>query len=97
MLPPVDGTGLKVGAGVHKRQASDPDADRLPEPGEGERLLARIDDYRVARVVTCAYVFTADEKFLSCRKGKALVVSACSGHGYKFGAAVGRRGCRDGR
>ncbi len=23
--------------------------------------------------------------------GKCLVVSACSGHGYKFGAAVGRR------
>jgi sarcosine oxidase len=98
MLPPVDGTGLKVGAGVHKRPASDPDADRLPEPGEGERLrrllsppLVRIDEYRVARVVTCAYTFTADEKFLSCRNGKALVVSACSGHGFKFGAAIGRR------
>jgi len=24
-------------------------------------------------------------------RGRALVVSACSGHGYKFGAAVGRR------
>jgi sarcosine oxidase len=98
MLPPVDGTGLNVGAGVHTRPASDPDADRLPIPGEGERLrkllsppLARIDDYRVARVVTCAYTFTPDEKFLSYRQGKALVVSACSGHGYKFGAAVGRR------
>ena len=98
LLPPVDGTGLKVGAGVHKRPASDPDANRLPIPGEGEALrillsppLARIDDYRVQRVVTCAYTFTADEKFLSYRKGKALVLSACSGHGYKFGAAIGRR------
>jgi sarcosine oxidase len=25
------------------------------------------------------------------RSGKCLIVSACSGHGYKFGAAVGRR------
>lgn len=98
MLPPVDGTGLKVGAGVMKRPASDPEADRTEKPGEGERLrdllsppLARIGDYRVARVQTCAYTFTADDKFLSHRKGKALVVSACSGHGYKFGAAVGRR------
>lgn len=98
MLPPIDGTGLKVGAGVHKRPASDPDANRSPIPGEGESLrkllsppLARIDDYRVSRVVTCAYTFTADEKFLSYRKGRALVVSACSGHGYKFGAAIGRR------
>jgi sarcosine oxidase len=42
-------------------------------------------------VVTCAYTFTADEKFLAHQDGKCLVVSACSGHGYKFGAAVGRR------
>jgi sarcosine oxidase len=98
MLPPVDGTGLKVGAGVHKRPADDPDAKRSPVPGEGEELrkllsppLARIHEYSVARVVTCAYTFTPDEKFLSYREGKALVVSACSGHGYKFGAAIGRR------
>ena len=25
------------------------------------------------------------------RRARCLVVSACSGHGYKFGAAVGRR------
>lgn len=98
MLPPVDGTGLKAGAGVMKRPASNPDADRVEKPGEGERLrdllsppLARMGEYRVARVQTCAYTFTADDKFLSYRKGKALIVSACSGHGYKFGAAVGRR------
>ena len=24
-------------------------------------------------------------------RGRCLIVSACSGHGYKFGAAVGRR------
>jgi sarcosine oxidase len=98
MLPPVEGTGLKVGAGVHKRPATDPAANRNPIPGEGEALrkllsppLARIDEYRVAKVVTCAYTFTADERFLSLRQGRALVVSACSGHGYKFGAVVGRR------
>lgn len=98
MLPPIDGTGLKVGAGVMKRPATDPEADRVEKPGEGERLrdllsppLARIAEYCVARVQTCAYTFTADDKFLSYRKGKALIVSACSGHGYKFGAAIGRR------
>jgi sarcosine oxidase len=42
-------------------------------------------------VVTCAYTFTADERFFGMGKRKAIVVSACSGHGYKFGAAVGRR------
>ncbi len=66
--------------------------------GEGEAIrnlfsppIARIQEYRVTEVVTCAYTFTEDERFLRMREGKALVVSACSGHGYKFGAAVGRR------
>lgn len=97
VLPPVDGTGLKVGAGVHKRRAG-PDDDRQPIPGEGERLrdlfappFARIGEYRVARVVTCAYTFTHDETFFAAERGRALIVSACSGHGYKFGAAVGSR------
>jgi sarcosine oxidase len=97
VIPPVDGTGLKVGAGVHKRAAG-PDEDREPLPGEGERLrdlfsppLLRIGEYRVAKLVTCAYTFTADETFFAVERGRALVVSACSGHGYKFGAAVGRR------
>lgn len=97
VIPPVDGAGLKVGAGVHKRAAG-PDEDRTPLPGEGERLrdlfsppLARIGEYAVANVATCAYTFTSDETFFAAERGRALVVSACSGHGYKFGAAIGRR------
>lgn len=98
VLPPVDGVGLKIGAGVHKVRALDPDVDRVAGPGEGDRLLrlfapplSRIDEYTVAEVKTCAYTFTADKRFFSKRIGNTLVVSACSGHGYKFGAAVGRR------
>jgi sarcosine oxidase len=97
LVPPVDGTGLKVGAGVHKYPAG-PNDDRLPIPGEGDRLrdlfappLARIGEYGVDRVVTCAYTFTPDESFFAAERGRALVVSACSGHGYKFAPAVGRR------
>ncbi len=97
VLPSVDGTGLKVGSGLVKRP-SPPDVDREPEPGEGKKIrdlfappFARIGEYGVARVVTCAYTFTADERFFAAERGRALVVSACSGHGYKFGAAVGRR------
>ncbi len=97
LLPPVAGTGLKVGAGVHKRR-SDPDADRTPAPDEGIRIrnyfsppLARIDEYGVEDVRTCAYTFTSDEHFLVRSEDRVTVVSACSGHGYKFGAAVGRR------
>lgn len=97
VLPAVDGTDLKVGAGVHKVPMA-PDLDREPRPGEGEIIrdyfappFARIAEYGVKRVASCAYTFTADRKFLSRRVGKVLAVSACSGHGYKFGAAVGRR------
>jgi sarcosine oxidase len=97
-LPPSDGTGLKFGAGVHKRITTDATGDRTPEPGEGEAIrdlfappFARIAEYRVKSVVTCAYTFTADERFFAKIFGRVLVVSACSGHGYKFGAAVGRR------
>ena len=97
VLPPVAGTGLKVGAGIHKYEAT-ADTDRMPAPGEGERLrdyfappFARIDEYGVADVVTCAYTFTADEHFFVSARGKLVVVSACSGHGYKFGAVVGQK------
>jgi sarcosine oxidase len=98
VLPPIDGVGLKFGAGVLKRAVADAETDRVAMPGEGDRLrrlfappLSRIDEYAVTEVKTCAYTFTADQRFFSKRIGKTLVVSACSVHGYKFGAAVGER------
>jgi sarcosine oxidase len=98
VLPPIDGTGLKFAAGVNKRLAHDPAANRVAAPGEGERLrdlfsapLRDVGAYQVKKVVTCAYTFTEDHTFFSRGRGKTIVVSACSGHGYKFGAAVGRR------
>jgi len=97
VLPPVAGTGLKFGAGIHKYTAA-PDQDRVAKPGEGETLrdyfsppFARIGDYRVDDVVTCAYTFTSDEHFFARSEDKVTVVSACSGHGYKFGAVVGQK------
>ncbi|MBX3582526.1 MAG: FAD-dependent oxidoreductase [Rhizobiaceae bacterium] len=98
MIPPSGGAGMKFGSGLHKVATSDADWNREPVEGEGEAIrnlfsppIARIGEYRVTEVVTCAYIFTHDERFFAHEKGKVLVVSACSGHGYKFGAAVGRR------
>lgn len=98
MIPPTGGAGMKFGSGLHKVATSDADWNREPVEGEGEAIrdlfsppIARIGEYRVTEVVTCAYTFTEDEKFLAHQDGRCLVVSACSGHGYKFGAAVGRR------
>jgi sarcosine oxidase len=98
IIPPTGGGGLKFGSGLHKERWADPDAGRAPRPGEGEEVrdlfappFARLAEYRVLDTVTCAYTFTADQRFFGEAIGRALVVSACSGHGYKFGAAVGRR------
>ncbi|MEC5404070.1 FAD-dependent oxidoreductase [Paraburkholderia sp. MPAMCS5] len=98
VLPPIDGVGLKFGAGALKKRVPDAESDRVAAPGEGDRLrrlfappFSRIDEYELTDVKTCAYTFTADQRFFAKRIGKTLVVSACSGHGYKFGAAVGRR------
>jgi sarcosine oxidase len=98
LLPPVRGTGLKIGAAFTKVPTSDPSSGRATTQEEGEILLhafappfARIAEYGIREVASCVYAFTADERFLSRRTGRTWVVSACSGHGYKFGAAVGRR------
>lgn len=98
IIPPSGGGGLKFGSGLHKVATSDADWNREPVEGEGEAIrdlfappMARIAEYAVTGVVTCAYTFTADETFYATERGKCLVVSACSGHGYKFGASVGRR------
>ncbi|HET7413905.1 MAG TPA: FAD-dependent oxidoreductase [Pararhizobium sp.] len=97
IIPPVAGTGLKFGAGTHKRKG-DPDQDRVPEANEGTAIrdlfappVARIAEYEVTEVATCAYTFTSDEHFMLVGEDRLTIVSACSGHGYKFGAAVGQR------
>lgn len=98
MIPPSGGAGMKFGSGLHKVRSSDANWNRDPVEGEGEAIrnlfgppIARIGEYRVTEVVTCAYTFTEDETFYAAETGKCLLISACSGHGYKFGAAVGRR------
>ncbi|MFZ2102542.1 MAG: FAD-dependent oxidoreductase [Oricola sp.] len=98
ILPPSGEGGLKFGSGLHKFASADADAHREPAAGEGEAIrdlfappMRDIEQYGVTGVVTCAYTFTADERFFVREEGNCLVVSACSGHGYKFGAAVGRR------
>ncbi|MDP3895509.1 MAG: FAD-dependent oxidoreductase [Mesorhizobium sp.] len=98
IIPASGGGGLKFGSGLHKNPSPDADSDRVPRAGEGETIrdlfappMKRIREYAVTGVVTCAYTFTDDDRFFGAEIGKALVISACSGHGYKFGAAVGRR------
>ena len=98
VMPPLDGVGLKFGAGALKTRVPDAETGRVAAPGEGDRLrqlfappFSRIDEYTATDVKTCVQTCTTDQRLFSKRIGKTLVVSACSGHGYQFGAAVGLR------
>jgi selenocysteine lyase/cysteine desulfurase/glycine/D-amino acid oxidase-like deaminating enzyme len=95
-FPAADGRGLK--AGLDSGPPWDPHAPR-PQPTATElALLAEA----VAQVLpgagpvteslTCLYTMTADRRFVVGEvQGvpQVLVASACSGHGFKFGPAIG--------
>jgi sarcosine oxidase len=88
--------GLKVGA-HHAGSEADPDTAGAPDPELVERISswvrARFPDVDPAPVEaqTCMYTTTTDEHFVLERRGRVVVGSACSGHGFKFAPAVGRR------
>jgi sarcosine oxidase len=88
--------GLKVGS--HMRgKAADPDDERGPD----EELVREIAEWTAERFTraepepvhaeSCFYTTTDDERFILERHGRIVVGSACSGHGFKFGPAIGRR------
>ena len=55
----------------------------------GEHVL--LADPRPIEAQTCLYTSTADESFILERRGRVVVGSACSGHGFKFAPAIGAR------
>ena len=88
--------GLKAGA-HHVGHEADPDSSEAADPQLVERIVdwvqARLPDIdpEPAAVETCLYTNTADESFVLERRGRVVVGSACSGHGFKFAPVVGRR------
>jgi glycine/D-amino acid oxidase-like deaminating enzyme len=95
-VPPIPGTGLKIGD--HRFSLTgDPDTDRDGGEREGRAIfesckmrLRHAEGYHLDEVKTCFYSVTPDERFIADPVGKAIVVSACSGHGFKFGALFGQ-------
>ena len=88
--------GLKAGA-HHAGRVADPDRDERADPaarrarsprGSRERL-PDVDPEPVG-AETCLYTTTDDERFVLERRGRVVIGSACSGHGFKFAPAVGR-------
>jgi len=88
--------GLKAGA-HHAGAEADPDEPGEPDPELVERIAAwvaerfpTVDPEPVA-AETCLYTTTPDERFILERRGRVVIGSACSGHGFKFAPAVGVR------
>jgi sarcosine oxidase len=88
--------GLKVGA-HHAGPEADANVPGEPEPRLVERIAAWANEtYRLAEAEpvaaeTCMYTTTADETFILERRGRIVVGSPCSGHGFKFAPAIGTR------
>jgi len=88
--------GLKVGA-HHAGPEVDPNEQGEPDP----RLIDQIatwtrETYRLAEpdpvaAETCLYTTTPDETFILERRGRLVIGSPCSGHGFKFAPAIGER------
>ena len=89
------GAGLK--AGLHQTgRPADPDDSGEPDPELVERarswIAARFPRAgELLRSETCFYTTRADDEFLVERRGRVVVGSACSGHGFKFAPAIGDR------
>ena len=88
--------GLKAGA-HHSGAETDPDDVGRPDPAIVARVAAWVAerfpavDPKPVEADTCVYTSTPDQTFVLERRGRVVVGSACSGHGFKFAPAVGRR------
>jgi sarcosine oxidase len=90
------GQGTK--AGIHKSgRPTNPDGAAMPDydvaDAAGEWLARRFPGFSPThvRVETCLYTNLEDEQFTCERRGRIVVGSACSGHGFKFAPAIGKR------
>jgi sarcosine oxidase len=88
--------GLKLG--IHQSGPRvDPDDQPGPDPELAKLMSEAVARYfptadaTPAKVETCLYTNTGDERFILERRGRVVIGSACSGHGFKFAPVVGER------
>lgn len=90
--------GIRVSAHIHGPPI-DPDTDRPDLDEETDRIRAYIDrrlsglSGEVVFSSPCIYANTPDEDFVldfSPESDKVVFLSACSGHGFKFGPLMGK-------
>ena len=97
ILPPVDGSDMKIVSPDHRRRG-DPERDAALD--ENEHLAIRayfryalpdVADYRTLYMKTCFYTIAPDDRFQLQRRERLILFSGCSGHGYKFAALNGEK------
>jgi sarcosine oxidase len=89
------GSGLKAGLHQSGRHV-DPDRPGTPDPEIAERTAAWVERRFPAagervHLETCIYTTRPNDEFVLERKGRIVIGSACSGHGFKFAPVVGER------
>lgn len=95
-LAAVEGLPMKLGNGALRRQDATGD-DRRMRPEEVRGVLDAyrgrfrgVERFHVRWHQANYWTQAPEDRFLLSRHDRALVVSACSGHGFKFGALTGR-------
>jgi sarcosine oxidase len=98
-FPELDVPGFKIGKFRHRLERADPDMpDRGCHPEDEAVLRDAVSRYlpdangRLLRHSTCMFTNTPDGHFVIDRHPDApevLIVSPCSGHGFKFCSVVG--------
>lgn len=84
-------------AGLHQAgRPADPDVPGVPDRELAARTAAWVERRFPAagpamQVETCLYTIRENDEFLLERRGRIVVGSACSGHGFKFAPVVGKR------
>jgi monomeric sarcosine oxidase len=96
-IPDADGNGVKLG--VDAGAIWDPETPVAPpSDAEAEALRSLLGAYVPGidtipvDLAACLYTMTADKRFVIGplrRAPEVVVASACSGHGFKFGPAIG--------
>jgi sarcosine oxidase len=94
-LAATPGGGLK--AGLHQSgRPTDPDEAAFPDRELAARTAAWVkrrfpEAGRVTHTETCLYTTRENDEFLLERRGRIVVGSPCSGHGFKFAPVVGQK------